>query len=101
MCPAPCKLRPVWRELVLRATFNSAALSMYLLSVTLSRLSENTVAALALSNLQTLSLQSSFQAGVVSPEVGTTFIHVLQIRILKFKSLFPGVITQEWGLSAA
>lgn len=74
----------MWRELVLRATFNSAALSMYLLSVTLSRLSENTVAALALSNSQALSLQSSFQAGVVSPEVGTTFIHVLQIRILKF-----------------
>ena len=57
---------------------------MALLSVILSRLSENAVAAIALSSSQAVSLQSSFQAGVVSPEVGTTFIHVLQIRILKF-----------------
>lgn len=64
--------------------FNSGALSMALLSVILSRLSENAVAAIALSSSQAVSLQSSYQAGVVSPEVGTTFIHVLQIRILKF-----------------
>lgn len=57
---------------------------MALLSVTLSRLSENAVAAIALSSSQAVSLQSSFQAHIVSPELGTTFIHVLQIRFLKF-----------------